>query len=528
MKFNNNRIKVFLTNTLVLILMLGCNDDLLEQTNPNQLTTDSFWQTAEDAELGLIGAYSPLSVVTSYGRMANLMTSYRSDAIRPFDFSCCYNVANFKNTPNDSRMREVWRSWWKVIFRANQILENVPNIEMDQAQKDRILGQAYFLRAFVGFNLMNIWENIPFTTTSAKEIEDFFQTQIGPDEIRPILISDLEQAKNLLPASWPESDLGRATSGAAATLLGKVYLYNQQWSEAEAQFSEVIGGQHASYDLVTDYASLFTSEDGDNSVESVFEIQLASNNTQIWGEDAANVDRAAIFQMDFSPPGFTNQPSAIVNQWAFDLFMSEQTNGGETDPRAFATMTWNYPGAMVFEKTWAEAVPIIALAIGNNSGESYDEDNLITVRKYLLFGEGFEGGVTPTRSYNGINWKAIRFADVLLMYAEAQNELNNTTEALQALNRIRARADMPAITTTDQAELRAAIRKERILELSFEGDRFQDLKRWGIITDRFTPGDTNDLRTDAAQDFVPGKHERLPIWQNDIDTNPNLVQNPGY
>ncbi len=527
----SSRIVYLMSMCILISIYSSCNDDLLEQSNPNLLTTQDFWQSADDAEFGLVGAYSPLSVIRLYGRILGLHTMLKSDAARPYLSGCCHNAANFTNVSSDSRNREIWQQFWKIVFRANQVIENVPNIEMDQTQKNHVMGQAYFLRAFAGFNLMNLFENIPFTTQAAETIEEILgATQIGPDQIRPILISDLELAKSLLPPSWSAGDLGRATSGAAAGMLGKVYLYNNDWALAAGEFEDVINGVYGNYDLVADYAQLFSTPDSDNSVESLFEIQFESNEAALWGEDIANVDRAAVYGMDIAAPGFTNQAATRVNQWVLDAFLAETTIGGEIDPRAKATLAWDYPGSEYYSLPWSEAVDVITPLVSGSEGTGVVVNDLVFIRKHLKFGDGISGPLSPNRTSNDINFKILRFADVLLMYAEAQNELNNTSDALAALKRVRDRSDMPEITETDQDALRQLIRNERVLELTFEGDRFQDLKRWGILTERFTPGDTNDLRFDGvAGDFDPNKHDILPIPQVDVDANPDVLnQNPGY
>ncbi len=194
--------------------------------------------------------------------------------------------------------------------------------------------------------------------------------------------------------------------------------------------------------------------------------------------------------------------------------MAEKTKDNQTDSRAFASMVWNYPGAKVYQQPFTTAL----------NGENL---NKVWIRKYLNYDR--TSSLTPGDwAYATNNRRMIRLADVLLMYAEAQNEAGSADEsAYAAVNRVRARANMPDITPgLSQDAFRAAVRRERVLELSFEGDRVFDLLRWGIMADVFITHP--EYRSNSNAIFIKGKHEYLPIPQNDINANPKLKQNNGY
>lgn len=270
------------------------------------------------------------------------------------------------------------------------------------------------------------------------------------------------------------------------------------------------------YQLVDNYQDNFLAATNNNA-ESIFELQYQSTPNGNWGRSGTpNPLRGQAWEADIAPPGFTSQQSVTINQWVFDLYMEQKTKSGDTDPRAFATLLWDYPGVnKVYQEDFDEAL----------SGENL---NKIYVRKYLNFEERTSSLTPGSWGFSNNNRRMIRLADVLLMFAEAENEANGPTlEVYSAINRVRERANMPDVPLgLDQAGMREAVRKERVLELALEGDRVLDLVRWGIMADRFE--NNPQFRENAGLNFQRGKHEILPIPQQDMDSNPKLIQNPEY
>ncbi|WKN29697.1 RagB/SusD family nutrient uptake outer membrane protein [Porifericola rhodea] len=510
---NKYRFVISLSLILVLFPLSYCSDEVLDINDPNRLSPDLFWKTAEDAEKALVGVYSPLTTIPGWGRMLGaILTIQRSDIVNTFPQPAVNDVGTFNVVATDGRVNEGWGELNAIVARANQVLANVPEIEMDENRKAEIIGEAHFLRGFAHFYLLNMWGNIPLITEPVNKTEDLFVEQADQSTVWESIKSDFQEAQSRLPESWAAEELGRATWGAATAMLGKAHLYTQNWTEAATEFKKVIDSDL--YQLVSNYQDNFLPETNNNT-ESIFELQYESSSDGNWGPSGTpNPQRGQAWEPDIAPKGYTSQKSVSVNQWVYDLFMKEKTTEGETDPRAYATILWNYPGAKVYQDDFSDAF-------------NGDDLNKIWVRKYLNFER--TSSLTPgSWSYSANNRRVIRLADVLLMYAEAENEANGPGQAVyDAINQVRARANMPAIPEgLSQDEIRQKIRDERVLELALEGDRFLDLLRWGIAADVFE--EHPEYRSNSGGVFQRGTHEYLPIPQNDIDTNPKFEQNPGY
>lgn len=514
--------KVLFTVLVLFFTATSCDDEFLEPVNQNELSPTTFWETADDARKAIVGAYSPLSTVFGWGRMMILHTVYRSDVVDPFAFQgVTTDASNFSINPNFGRLNEIWGEFWKTIFRTNLIFENLPNIEdpnFSEEERNTILGEAHYLRAFQYFYLVTMFRNVPLLTESPAGLEEITAAPAAPADVWALIISDLQTAQQLLPDTWSDDNVGRATSGAATAMLGKTYLYRAgiegssgDYALAAAELKKVIDS--GLYDLVPDYADNFNAA-GENNIESIFEIQFDDNGLA-WGADNPETLRAAAWEPDMAPPPFTSQNGFEINDWAFEKFLETPDNDGNIDVRAYSTFIWNYPGATIYQENFVDAYATNPDFVGG--------------RKYL----DFETPDKPQSDFgfagfpSVINWRTIRFADVLLMYAEAENEANGPSAAVYAtLNRVRNRANMPEISNLDQDALREAIRNERVLEHSLEGTRYYDLLRWGQIPDRFT--NNEQFRANTGGVFYQPGREYLPIPQSEIATNTLYPQNPGY
>jgi len=502
-----------------LVFSTSCEEDLLEQVNPNSITPDTFWLSADDAERGMVGAYSPITGVQYYGRMFVFGTDYRDDVINGFNTSPRTAPGYFQGTSDVAAVRVIWQEGWKSIVRSNQVLFNVPNIEMDEAQKSSILAEALFLRSFVYFDLTNLWLNIPLITTplTFDEANSVFQSTQA--EIYAQLITDLEQARTSLPQTRAGNQVGRATWGAASALLAKVYLSTGNYAQAESVLREIMNS--GLYSLVDDYGDNFRSSTENNS-ESVFEFQMVNDGNTGWGGDAPNTGRANSVLPDFAPQGFTNQNGMTINQWAVDLFLDEQTVNGEIDPRAFYTLFWDtnettaYEGNVLSSKTY-----------GNQTYQEARPGDVNVYGNKYIFADSEDGNTSALFHRGDMNWRVIRYADILLYFAEAVMQGGSsaaTQEVVDAVNLVRARADMPLFDTSMTWQ---DVMDERVKELSLEHYRYYDLLRWGMVKERIV--DQPDIKSNSAGvgAYQPGR-EYLDIPQRDLDLNPNLVRNPGY
>lgn len=521
MKKLKNSVKITLVILAVCFVNLNCSEDKLDQVNPNSITPSSFWKTEADATKGVIGAYAPFTNIWYYTRFEIFASDYRDDVINGYNTSP-RTAAGYFGALSDSNVSFwVWQAMFQGVARANEVVFRVPQIEnIDATVRDNITGEGYFIRAFNYFNLLNNWRNIPLITLPTSEIEDLTAIpQADPAEVWGQIESDLQQAQNLLPVSWPVDQAGRATSGAATGMLGKVYLYQGKYAEAKAEFQKVMSS--GTYQLMDDYFHNFT-EEFENNAESLFEIQLVADGLGGWGADNANSGKGSAYQPDLAPIGYTNQNTMRVNQWALDLFLDEQTTNGEIDPRTFITFFWNteetteYQGNTLRSRTYqntsyTDAFSATATEIYGNKWSDWEFNG-----KTQSLDGGWHGG--------GNNLRLLRYADVLLMFAEAEFMLNGSTQAaLDAINEVRARADMaPHASITMQD-----IEDERIKELTFERTRYFDLLRWGRVKSRIV--DNPDLKSESAGTgaYQPGR-EYLAIPENDIVRNPLWTQNDGY
>lgn len=516
-----SELQTFLSRSFVLafavtslsLAVVSCDSDPLNVDDPNRLTPESFWRNAEDAKKGVIACYGPLTTIQGWGRMMGAIhTIHRGDIVDVNPQPNVYDTGTFTVGPSLPRLEEPWGELFAIVARANQVLANVPDIDMEQDLKDRYIGEAHFLRGLAYFYLVNMWRNVPLYTSAITNPDDVNIGQAEPAEVWSAVKSDFENAQSLLPETVPDGEAGRATRGAATAMLGKSHLYNEEWADAAEEFRKVIDS--GIYELTDNYGENFSREHLNNE-ESVFELQYESTPNGNWGRSGTeNPQRGQAWEPDIAPPGFTSQQSVTINDWVFELFMEDETVSGDIDPRAFETLLWDYSGAKVYQTTFNEAF----------SGDAQDE---VYVRKYLNFER--ESSLVPgSWAWSNNNYRMVRFADVLLMYAEAKNEADGPSgEVYTALNRVRRRADMPDVQSgLSQAELRTEIREERVRELALEGHRAFDLLRWGIMADRFI--NNPELRENAGMNFERNKNEILPIPQNDIDSNPKFEQNPGY
>ncbi|SFD87719.1 Starch-binding associating with outer membrane [Chitinophaga sp. CF118] len=504
------------------LLAAGCNKKL-DQVNPNAQTSSSFWKTGADAVQGVNAAYAPMLLDGAYMRFTPILLDVRGDDIRSNSpWTAISGVGKFAlGTSDASGYGWAFDEYYEGVARCNQVLDNVPGISMDADLKNRVLGQAYFLRGLYFFHLVNMFGNVALPITTPKSSSDFFSPQTTEAQGWKQVIADFKAAVDLLPATYTNvsgadaNQLGRATKGAAMGYLGKAYLFNKMYTEAAAQFKGVI--DLGVYDLMPDYKDNFT-ESKENNIESVFEIQFSTTvggtdlgwqgiPTSTWAKTSARA-------ITFGAPnfGWTDvQPSLS----AFNEFQQEKTIDGQVDPRLDATMFYNKPGETIYGQSFA-------LVYANSS---YLND--VFCRKYEN-GDGNKANEYDWKS--GINERLMRYSDILLMYAESLNELNQTSQAAPYIQKVRTRANLPDITATlaamTQQQMRDQLAHERLLEFCLEGHRFDDIRRWGWLQDA-TKLDMLKARDPEFNNYKAGK-ELYPIPQGEIDNNPGFKQNSSY
>jgi hypothetical protein len=482
----------------------------LDITNPNQPSTATFWQSQNDAVQGINAAYNGLLNNGTYGRWLGFAYDIRSDEGRsPSPWAELSNFNKFTLADYDFEVnRELFIHHYQAIFRANQVIAEVPGISMDPALRSRIVGEGKFLRGLLYFNLENLFGNIPLVTQPSTTGDQ--PATAAPAAVYAQIEQDLTDAAAALPTSYTGADVGRATKGAALALLGKVQLQQLKYATAVTTLAQVIA--IPGYDLMPNYADNFTAM-AENNKESVFEVQFGDRSLLASGVRGLNIAK----MIGPCGPGFCD---GRPTRWFFDQFFLEPTTTGGVDPRLDATIFYNKPGGMdVYGQSYVQRY-------GAASTEIY----------FKKYGEYYIPGDQDWDA--AINYRVIRFADVLLMYAEALNGANRTAEAYPFINRVRARVNLaPLPTGLTQTQMRDRILHERLLEFGLEGQRWMDLRRYNLLSavvkaDAGTPACNPEpyvAGCDAEfNSFIVNKSELLPIPQTERNLNPNVTQNPNW
>ncbi|GJM64215.1 RagB/SusD family nutrient uptake outer membrane protein [Persicobacter diffluens] len=509
-------------------ILFSC-DHLLDQVNPNLPTVDDHWNNADQAFAGATALYNALITDGAYMRTLVGAADSRGDDFKGDSPDVrIVQIGKFIAQSDQDMLSWIWRDMYILNFRANQVLTYVEGMSaegeqriLEPAQKNRILGQAYFMRALAYFNLANNFQVVPLITALPQTEADYYPETATQDEIWAQIISDLQMAESLLPldylsVSGPDNGhIGRATAGAAAGLLGKVYVYRQMWTEAKGQFEKFFTGAYKDiYDLAPEYAHNF-DEAHENNVESLFEVQFTTvgGTDHNWaGDPNANWKALSGLAVSYAMPdrGWSDYTPTT---WIHQEYKKERTADGKLDPRLKITLaSYEAEG----EDDWN-------LAYGN---PWFHDQDAVYCSKWTGNRIGYSDDWTLDIS-GGINYRVLRFADILLLYAETLNELGQTADAYPYIQRVRTRAGLADLATTmpglSQDQMREQLYHERALEFAIEGQRIFDIIRWGWLYDSSMLEELK-ARDDDFETWVPGR-EYLPIPRTELDNNPNLSPN---
>lgn len=474
----------------------ACQKEYLERVPLDSINTENFYRTADDAIAAINGAYQPLQWPKLYNmRMwttdiwagnSQVGAGGGTDGIETQD------IANFVTTTDNAAALDVWRGPAPGILRCNTVLQRVPDIEMDEELKNRILGEAKFLRAHYYFILAQLFGDVPLILIPQGPDDDLYPPRTPKAEVYQQIIQDLTEAIDQLPDAftYAAEDKGRASKGAAAGLLAKVYVVLGDYAQA-LTYVELV--ESLGYQLNASYADNFNTA-RKNGPESLFEVQyIGRTSADFWSDD-----NQASWLSTFMGPRNSN---LAEGGWGWNQptreFIDAYENG---DLRKDVTVF--YEGCPAFD------------------GQAYKASYSMTgynVRKFMA-----SRSIAPTYDASPINFPVLRYADILLLKAEALNELGRSDEAEAPLNDVRQRAGLPGVSGLDQASLRDRILHERRMELAFEGHRWFDLIR--IQDGQYGLNFLHSIgKVNATQ-----KHLLLPIPQQERDANGNLTQNPGY
>ncbi|MDD7885949.1 RagB/SusD family nutrient uptake outer membrane protein [Flavivirga sp. 57AJ16] len=474
---------------IILLLITSCSDDFVN-VDSQDVNSETFFNTEADYQDALIAAYDGLQstyVNVMLGEIASDNTLCGGESAT--DVIGFQEIDDMIHTPVNANLRDIWNWMYGAVNRANFILEFQD--KTDFPNKNNVLGQARFLRAYYNFELVKWFGDIPLAIDKRIQFGEQFSIDRTPKaEVYALIEEDLIFAAANLP--YTQSQTGRVTKGAAQSLLGKVYLFQDKFSDAATILEDVIN--NGPYDLLADYSTMFEN-DNENNIESVFEVQYTDKEGADFECLQCSEGNVAV---GFN--GIRNYNGPVFESgFSFNVPTQEVVDAFEAGDNRLET-------AILDIDAWATAENA-TFAVGYEHTGYYN-------RKYIA--RKGDSNIGDANLTNPNNYRAIRFADVLLMAAEALNRGGiSDTRAQGYLNRVRTRAMLPDVNTTG-ANLTNAIYHERRVELVGEGHRFFDLVRTGR----------------AAQEidgFVAGKHEVFPIPSIEIQLAGNIwAQNPGY
>ncbi|KPP99098.1 MAG: SusD family sugar-binding outer membrane protein [Bacteroidetes bacterium HLUCCA01] len=458
--------KAKLTVVILAFLVMSCGDDFTNLAPISQRNVDNFFTNANDFELAVNGAYSALHLDGMYSQSLWVMFEMRSDNTdQGPDVTGLANelavIHIFNENSLNQFLGDMYRDHYVLISRTNVILDRLGEVTMSDAQRDQIQGQALFLRSLAYYNLAIAFANVPLILNEVTDINQSI-TQSNRQAILEQIAGDLSAAEGLLPDSWPASQQGRATRGAALALLGKVHLMLGNNGQAETALRAVTT---LGYSLVPDYADLWGAGNENNS-ESIFEVQYR----------AGGLGTGSPFTNYFSPSPFLQNGLGNARNRPTESMWEAYEAG---DLRRDISMARTY--------------------VNPNTNEVVEALHILKYRS-----EPFQNNDSD------VNWPVLRYADVLLMLAEAIGE---SPEAYGYINQVRQRAGLPDIDANTPGTFADKLLQERRVELAFENHRWPDLIRF-------------DRAEQAMQQLGLTARMLFPIPQREIDVTPGFTQNP--
>lgn len=571
---------------LLSIALTNCMD--LDRFPSHQFTEGTFWQSNEDARKAIMGVYKVIKDDYAFGLL------FMYDCLSDINTAHA-GIAPIARGVYDGRNGYVvgkWNYCFEGVQRANYVISMLKkdNQLISEEVRNKIIGEAKFLRALFYFHLADYFGGVPLydeTTDVPKNYSKLLKPRATIDETYTFILNDLNDAVSILPTAWEKADHGRATKGAAYALRGKVNLYAKNYTEGLADFNEIVNdpsGQGYGYKLHNNYAELFNKK-GDSSNEIIFAIQNIGNVGERYGMKLAwylgtrscfeqggwNLSLPSVklgemyelkdgrpFNWDEFIPGFTGN-----NSIRKETFYSTLTADGkgvaswpkykddllamyeQRDSRMKETIILPY----TYYLGWINNAPKNFLYVMTEKPETLPTNGFVQLDDYYksyayrkFVPEGNMDGLLSFRTDTPINFPLLRFADVLLMMAECENELGKVNDAVKHINMVRSRpsVNMPSLNSgpewlkaTTKEEVFQRIIKERAIELAGEGLRFSDLRRWELAKDYLNGKPEMELVTPSSNEplYIRQFLDRDYLWPIptvEIEMNPELKQNPGW
>jgi len=488
---------VSVTGVSMLLVNSSCKKDFLELSDPTRIETGDYYKDSASIASGVNACYS--SMMDIYGRNSGARGIFPYADVTSDD---TYSVVEgtgigefeyFNFTSSNPVLQTTWQMMYRCIARANILISRAPAVPMGDSAKQRLMAEAKFMRAMTYFNAVRIWGDIPLVTEEIPTIQDAYKYgRASTADVYAQIITDLKEAAPRLPVRYTATaDLGRITRGAALGILGKVYLTMKNYSDAASTLNSFITEiAPGTYSLQSSYANIFLTTNEMNS-EIIAAVRYKKGGT----------NTGSLFNNSFGPP-YTSVVG-VGNGYQFNLVRKEL-----------------YDTLRNFDAQTKDSIRFKS-SFGFIGGSFY------YTRKYLDM---------PTTENDADNdWIILRYADVLLMYAEALNELDaaNVGTAITYVNQVRVRAGFSGTgllqPTMTQENLRLAIEAERRMELNVEGHRWFDLVRTGraieVMNKHFI---ANNIRIGNTPVQIDAHNLLFPIPITEINTNPIIKQNTGY
>jgi len=476
--------KLIFLLSLICSFFISCKKQFIELIPVSTVSVDVLYKTDKDFQDAVTGCYAGLQKqYQSFWLFGDL----RSDVSRQEVISNIGNltVDNFSMASDASLLNNTWQNYYATIYAANMILSRIATADtVIVKNKSRYTAEAEFIRALCYFDLVRIFGAVPVVTAPVSIEQGYKTARSGTDTVYSQIIADLLDAGNKLPLKYTGTDVGRATKGAAKALLGKVYLTKKDFTNAESKLQEVTT---LGYSLLPNFKDLFDYTKDEHHSEYIFDIEYESgmnSGNSFTNTFLPNSAQMAAFYGIKGGLGEANSPTDSVRA----IYSSQDTR---------KDITVGVKGGYVDGN--GNFVPFLA-----TTAQDY-------TKKYIT--------VVPTANDGRANWKVIRYADVLLMYAEVLNENGKTASALAWLNMVHTRAGLTAFSSLTQDDMREKIYLERRLELAFEGHRWFDLVRTGRAYSTMQSAGMLPYMT-----LFP-----IPLIQIQIVNNPAVLsQNTGY
>ncbi|TCO10693.1 RagB/SusD family nutrient uptake outer membrane protein [Natronoflexus pectinivorans] len=487
----------------ILFFSQACDDSILDKTNPNQLTVDQYYTNADELTAATNAIYGQFTGSDLWGRMMQYFSDTRADEHSTGGPQLeTRNAQLLTGTYDNSNYTIIaaYRGLYRLIHRANAVIEFGPNIEdIDSDLRAHRIAEAKFLRAWAYYYLTVNWGRVPIYTETVKS-PDGYQPLAEESEIFNLLETDLTDIQSVLKVTHSSEDRGRATKGAAQLLLARVLMHQGKYSEARTVLLDIY--ENGPYRLMDNYSDNFREETSYND-ESIFEIGFTGTGFNWWEDgngDGPNDKQNVMFQ-DYSPVAWRNM---IPSDKLINAFEHPENGDDKEDPRLRESVI--FVGDMFGPPE--NPIELTAERVGGYTSNFHGEDVLLGWFKYSPMYK-----IDPGEYYtSSINYRNMRFAEVLIKLAECENELDNIPEALGYLNEIRSRpsVDMPDYPTArfpsnTKVEVRRTIMHESLVEFSNEKLRPLELARWrrNGHFDETNPDPVAYIRNNPARALLP-------------------------